>query len=204
VNDLLVLVPDKNFEYGISGLLQRDRDLNIRPITTKILRHPEHDSGIVSNSIELLRPYLRDNQYVMIFFDWEGCGKENQSVDIIRNELKTLLQRNGWQNRCEVIIINPELEQWVWLCSDEMARIINWTNFQELKRWLIASGRCEPGAPKPSRPKEAFEAALKQKQIPRSSAIYRKIASSVIWDQCQDSEFVRFTQTLQTWFPREE
>ena len=204
MSDLLVLVPDKNFEYGISGLLQRDRDLNIRPITTKILRHPEHDSGIVNNSVEIVRPYLSDYRYLLVFFDFDECGRENQLPEVVQGAIKSELNRNGWQDRCEIIAIIPELEQWVWLYSDEMAQIINWTNFNVLKRWLIASGRCEPDAPKPSRPKEAFEAALKQKQIPRSSAIYRKIAGSVNWRHCQDSEFVRFTQVLQTWFPREE
>jgi hypothetical protein len=54
--------------------------------------------------------------------------------------------------------------------------------------------------PKPRRPKEAFEAALKEKRIQRSSAIYKQIASKASSRGCRETSFLQFQEILQRWF----
>lgn len=204
MSDLLVLVPDKNYKIGIERLLKRNEHLTIHHINFLVLVHPEHDPGVLKKSTEIVRPYLRGFRYLLVFFDFEGCGQESQNPEDLRIDLLRQLSRNGWENRCEVVIINPELERWVWHPSDETARIIQWASFDELKSWLAQEELWMNDSPKPERPKECFEAALKQKMIPRSSSLYGKIASVLNWQGCLDAEFIRFIETLQRWFPREE
>jgi hypothetical protein len=59
-----------------------------------------------------------------------------------------------------------------------------------------------PDEIKPQRPKEALERALQEVRKPRSSAIYRQLASTVSLEGCTDPSFRRLKTTLQTWFPK--
>lgn len=61
----------------------------------------------------------------------------------------------------------------------------------------------EDGTPKPERPKEAFEALLREKRIQRSSAIYKKIATDVSFREGVDPAFLKFKHILEQWFHRE-
>jgi hypothetical protein len=54
---------------------------------------------------------------------------------------------------------------------------------------------------KPVRPKEALEAALSVPNQPRSSALYKQIASSISLARCRDKAFMRLKHQLQSWFP---
>lgn len=51
------------------------------------------------------------------------------------------------------------------------------------------------------RPKEALEAALSRIKLPRSSAIYRRIADRASMRRCTDPAFHRFRLALASWFP---
>jgi hypothetical protein len=53
---------------------------------------------------------------------------------------------------------------------------------------------------KPSDPKRAVEWALRVVGKPRSSSIYRALASKISFARCQDRSFVRLKGLLQGWF----
>lgn len=103
----------------------------------------------------------------------------------------------------KVIVFDPELEIWLWVDSYFITQILGWDNFHELKSRLIAEGLWEKGKAKPNKPKECMELACKEKRIPRSSSIFKKIAENIpmkMIHACQDASFRRFIETLEKWF----
>ena len=51
------------------------------------------------------------------------------------------------------------------------------------------------------RPKEAFQAALREARRPRSSSLYQQIAEKVSLHRCKDRSFLEFMDVLRSWFP---
>jgi len=132
-------------------------------------------------------------------FDREGCGSPGTREEI-ESEVETRLAQNDWLNRCAVIVIDPELENWVWSDSPHVAAALGWQR-EGLRDWLVQSGHCQGDALKPFKPKEAVEEALRLKGIPRSSAIYHSLATQVSFDRCTDPAFLKFRAKLAAWFP---
>jgi hypothetical protein len=71
-----------------------------------------------------------------------------------------------------------------------------------LRDWLQSHSFLRLGETKPPRPKEAFEAALRERNIRRSSALYGKLASTMRTRGCADRAFCRMAAALRRWFPR--
>ena len=61
----------------------------------------------------------------------------------------------------------------------------------------------QTGEVKPARPKEAFEAALREARKPRSASLYQQIAERVSLRRCTDTAFLELKSILNNWFPPE-
>jgi hypothetical protein len=107
----------------------------------------------------------------------------------------------GWKGRSAAIVIDPELEAWVWTTSAHVAAALRGNRDVEgLKKWLIAERYATDESVKPSCPKEAMEKALRVAGKPRSSSVYADLASKVSFKRCTDPAFGKLKQTLHTWF----
>jgi hypothetical protein len=200
IKDLIALVPDKNTKFVLNGLLPRYQSFGIKQISYEIFIHPERDPGIYHRSVDFLLPFNRQFRYALVFLDSEGSGQENKNTGQIALEIRSRLERTGWQNRTAVIVFNPELEIWAWVNSPHFASQLGWGSYSSLKYFVQQQGFWEQGLTKPTRPKEAIEAAMREKRIQRSSAIYQKIAKLVSFRSCQDSSFLEFKNVLASWF----
>lgn len=200
--DLIILVPDNDVKYGIAALLSRFESLNIKPISFDIFVHPEHDPGVYHKATEFLRPFINLYHYALVFFDHHGSGQEANSLEQLEAILKKQIERNGWEDRIEIIIFEPELEAWIWTENSHVAKTLGWNNYNLLKNWLIQQNLWEKKLLKPQKPKEALEALLKEKKIPRSSSIYNNIAQNVNFARCQDQSFAKLKKILINWFPK--
>lgn len=202
--DLAVLLPDKNFEYGMRGLLSRPSSLGIRGIQFSIQVHQKRDPGCVKTAHDILRLFCRDHRYALLMFDKEGSGREDTPTGQLAHELRERLAVNGWGPRAEVIVLDPELELWAFASSTDVERCIGWSRPISLRTWLEQRGLWAPGHAKPARPKEALERALYDQRRPRSSSLYDCFGRSVSIGDCIDPAFQKLRQTLQGWFPDEE
>ena len=107
-----------------------------------------------------------------------------------------------------MIVIDPEIEVWVWSDSPAVARVLGWgSDFQALRKWLAtrklwASHRRKPQDPKSAMRKAMEEAGLKKK-VRRSSTMFHDLATTVDFTDCRDPAFVELTGTLRAWFPPE-
>ncbi len=105
-------------------------------------------------------------------FDRIGSGREGQSRADLERTVGERLHTSGWSDRGAVVVLDPELEVWVWSDSPHVDRALGWHGrTPPLRDWLSERGLWDAGAPKPGDPKRAVEEALRHVLIPRSSAI---------------------------------
>jgi len=204
--DLVVLVADKNMEFAVKGLLCRDQALGIRPsISFEVWVHPERDPGCLLRAHDLLRQSATLYSHALVMLDHDGCGKEKTSRDNLEEDLEERLSANGWGDRAAAVVIDPELEAWVWGDPVHVGTCLDWrSSGKDLGDWLVEKGFAESHNTKPANPKKAFKQALWTVKMKRSSSIYRQVAELADFSSCTDSAFQKFLITLQGWFPEKQ
>ena len=184
-------------------LIERHQSLRIRrmsvDINSDILSHPRHDPGVFHEAGDFLSISAQQYQHALVVIDAEWSGSPENAEDI-EAKIQNDLNRKGWEGRSAVIVIDPELEIWVWSQSDEVPRLLG-TDWETIKDLGDQTGYWQEGETKPSRPKELLDMVLHRTRKPRSSALYRQLAEKVSLRGCQDSSFRRFCEVLQGWFP---
>jgi len=201
--DLVILTADKNTQFGLEGLLTDPARLKIRNTESKTLVHPRRDPGVLRQCHEFLRSQQRVAARALVIFDREGCGSDHDR-DALEGEVEKRLAQNGWQDRSAAIVIDPELEAWVWGEYTQIAGVLGWSRAGlTLREWLMQECFLQHGQQKPDRPKEALKHMLYTLRTPRSSSIYLDLASRMSFDRCTDPAFLKLKSTLQSWFPPE-
>lgn len=200
--DLVVLVADVQQKLTLATLLESRRDaLGIRPVRYDIYHHPRRDSGVCHEAANFLSSYLPpqyERVLVVLDRDWEGAPG---SAEELRNDVRGRLLLRGWpEEACEVIVIDPELEVWVWASTPVVAEVLrtDWSSIRDLAR---QRGYWTEGRIKPEKPKRLLEAVLRQQRRPRSSAIFQAIAERISLRHCTDPSFTLLRETLARWFP---
>ena len=116
--------------------------------------------------------------------------------------MRERLERNGWPGRCDVVVIDPELEAWVWSGSPNVARCLGWPVARaSLRDWLERKGLWDADAPKPADPKAAVEAVCTETGRRRRAELYAAFGKSVSVRGCTDRAFNRLCGILRRWFP---
>ncbi len=109
---------------------------------------------------------------------------------------------NGWLGRCSVLVLDPELEIWVWTDSSELDKVIGWAGHQPtVREWLVAQGFTLNTDGKPNRPKEALRAALRYVRKQPSASLFAALAEKTSLSRCTDATFLKLKTTLRQWFP---
>jgi hypothetical protein len=203
--DLIILVPGRDEREVLDGLLgERRPSLAIRDLRYEFATAVMRDSGCFRNAPAILRPYCDRAAHALVLFDHFGSGQSDHEADQVEDDLRARLAANGWDDRAEVLVIEPELEIWVWSASPVVDEILGWGERQPpLRQWLKEHGGWPEDQHKPPKPKASVEAALREARIPRSPRLYRKLAERVSLALCQDRAFQRLVTLLRRWFPPE-
>lgn len=212
--DIFVVVPDLDAENVIKTLLtQRQESLGISlnftpapPPSGDLLRYFGRDAGCFYDAVKLLRPPQRTHRHAMILFDWHGSGRDTTPPTDIEREVETQLWYSGWtESNAAVIVLEPELEAWVWADSVEVANTLGWSNDKDgLREHLSGKDLWRRGQTKPQRPKEAMREAVRVKRTPGGTApLFARLAEKVSVQDCRDRAFNRFREVLRRWFPRQ-
>ncbi len=205
MKDLVIVVADKNLEHTLNGLLSRPEALGIRAIEADIYRHPQHDPGCAVHGVEFISNFDNQYRYALLMFDHEGSGQEGTTRQELQEDLNKSFAISAWGEQAKAIVLAPELEVWIWSDSPHVDAVAGWRGREPgLRRWLVDQGYLQEGEAKPLRPKEAFEAALREAQKPRSASLYLQIAEKVSLHRCQDTAFLEFKNILGNWFPPQE
>ncbi len=201
MKDLVLLVADKNAQFALKGALSRPEALGIRDIEFDFLVHPGRDGGARKNGPEMLALEKRRFRRALLMLDFEGCGTDLPDAKALEVELDHRISTH-WEGRAKSIVIEPELDVWVWGSDNAVEEVIEWpTGGQSVREWLRGKGFAFDANQKPVRPKEALEAALRIPGLPRSSALYRRIAEKISLRHCGDEAFLRLRKQLSEWFP---
>ncbi len=209
MRDCIFLLADSNMEAAFKGFLCRDQfhrslqcgAFDFNPGKDLKVASGDNDPGLYTRGHELLKPFIQTHSHAILVLDseWDGSpGAEAIDAYISKN-----LYQSGWaEDNCKVIVIDPELENWIWQRNDNVARHLGLGSASNFPN-AIADDVWPVGQTKPDHPKETLEAVLRTNRIPRSSSIYQNITSRVSVSRCEDQSFLLLRSTLQTWFPVE-
>ncbi|MDD9873632.1 MAG: hypothetical protein OXU65_09085 [Deltaproteobacteria bacterium] len=184
MKDLVVGVPDGDIAAIVNTLLEGWRPtLNFEIVPIK-----GGDSVCRESAPGVLRSYHVEYLHALVVFDLKGSGRLNQGK--IETTVREELQRNGWngrrRDRAAVVVIDPEIEEWIWSIVDV------------LPSWV----RDVLG--KTGRDKKWFKAEISRKRsgLPKrtTSQWYGEWAAKLPGN-CQDPAFQKLMTTLQRWFP---
>lgn len=203
-HELVVLVADKNMEFAVKGILSRANALRMREVKPVFHVHPENDPGCLLRGDLFLSLFVHQYAHALVLLDREGSGQERFAREKLEAGIEERLAKSGWGDRAAAIVIDPELEMWVWSDSPQVDSVLGWEGRNPaLRNWLLDKEYLHDGQVKPVRPKEALELALRTARKPRSSSLYFQLAQKVSLGRCVDSSFVKLKTTLQGWFPVE-
>lgn len=201
--DLVILVADLTMQAALEALMPRIISAeSLKDFSFDCFRHIARDSGIVNQSHDFLRGFVNNYSYAIVICDYEGCGKEKKEADEIEKEVEKRLSDNGWADRSACMVLRPELEIWLWVASAHLEDVLDWKDSVGVYHWLEQNGYLVPGERKPARPKEAFEKMLRMKKIPRSAALYSKLARKAGYKNCTDVSLGKMLEKIREWFPK--
>lgn len=205
LRDLFVVVADLDMENVIKTLLcVRKHALGIElafDLTRDLLRYNKKDSGCYRDAQDLLRTRRKYYRHALILFDRHGSGVDYKSRIDIENDIEERLHACGWpRESATAIVIDPELEAWVWSDSPHVASALGWDDNRELRVYLEHKNLWVSGAMKPDDPKHALDNALRERKRIGGARLFADLASKVGMNRCDDPSFVKFRTTLQRWF----
>jgi hypothetical protein len=209
MKDLFLFSADADTQAFLGAVLARSSALGTKPINIELDRHPQRDAGMVQSGPELLRMRKGEARYAVMVLDFHGSGadtRSNRSNPVaLQLELQDRLDRATWRSNSLVVVLEPELEHWLWYARVALAKhwelsraqvddlILEWSNNAGLK----------PDEAVAKHPKELFEYAmrnrLKRTISPRDFQCIGAVAG--IRSLELSPAFARLVQQLRAWFP---
>jgi len=202
MKDLIILVADKNAHYCLRGALLRHQSIGIRPVEFEFRVHPERDGGARKNGAALLAIERTRFANAILMFDFEGSGASHADAVSLEEDLDRELAK-AWGGAAKAIVIDPEVDLWVWGSDNSLAGCLDWTGSMPIRQWIESQGFKLDSNSKPVRPKEAIESVLRKQRMPRSSSLYEAIASQISISRCVDPAAIRLREWLVGRFPKE-
>lgn len=206
--DLVILTADLDAENAVRGVLGRWQSIGIRQLEEgrdlDLHRHPQRDAGCRSAAEAFLEGFVRTHHHALVLFDHHGCGREDRCPDEVEADLESRLSHAGWDGRCAVVVIAPELEAWVWSDSPNVESELGWAGrHPTLREWLASEKLLVANAAKPADPKTAMERAMRHVRKPVSPHVFASLAGTVGLKRCTDRAFLKLRTVLKDWFDAE-
>lgn len=199
--DLICLVADKNIEATMQGILARPSALGIPTISYETIVHPNRDPGCFHQWNDLLAGFRNRAAHALIVLDFAWDGAPVRSGVELESLLGESIARIYSENWACPLVIDPELEAWIFSDSPHVAAALGWSEqFAHMRDVLAVQGHWPNSHEKPPDPKAAVEWILRCTRTPRSSSLYRGLASKVSFDRCRDRAFLRLKTRLVDWF----
>lgn len=208
MRDCLFMVADKNMEGMLKGFFSRPlehllgcRSFDFDARYDLHVAHGQNDPGLYTRANALLQPYAKEYQHAVVIVDTAWDGSPGKAA--IEQAINAHLSDAGWKDgRGCAVVIDPELENWIWQDSLHVCSALGFKgSFQELRAEIEQQNLWSKNTLKPQHPKEAVEWMLRKNRKVRSSAIYQTLASKVTARGCTDMAFQTLQTALKSWFP---
>jgi len=203
MQDLIVLCADLDMKLGVKALLNRSQHLGFRAVEFEAYTHDQRDPGVFQKAHDFLRPQCSRFRYAIAMCDFEGCGREKKHPrEHIEGPIEQRLRSNGWTGRGAAIVIEPELEAWVWVDWRALAEDAGWRDGEaSLRDWMMEQGLIGAPQANPPRPKEALERVLRKTTKGRSASLFAALGSNADTASSKDPSFKKLVSQLRLWFP---
>lgn len=209
MRDCMFYVADMNMAETFKGFLTRQQchqslgcgQFAFDPLQDLARAAGMTDGGLWRHAGGLCKGYLQTHRHLVVCLDRDFGGSPGQAQ--VRHDVEQQLLAAGWSlGQFAVLVIDPELEQWIWQDSPHVETALKHVSPPSLRQTLQNSGEWPAGHAKPNSPKEVLERLVDQNlRGNRSSTIYSKITSRVSVRNCADGEFLALQAALQAWFP---
>jgi hypothetical protein len=200
--DVVFLLADGAMEQMLCGFFAREQfhvrlgcgafDFDPRQ---DIIVAPTKDPGVYNTARELLQQQeqLHERAVVILDADWKG----SPGAEAIQARITESL--TGVWDEFAVIVIEPELEAWIWQGSNpHVAPAFKCpSTYRDLLR---ESGHWPDDARKPPDPKAALTHLRRRHRADKSNAAFRRLAGFISVKGCADPAFGQLQSTLQKWF----
>lgn len=216
MRDVIFHLADEHMEKGLKAFFSRDdwhyamgcRKADINPENnTDILRVPGcTDGGIWKNAAENLDPFRDKYARAVIVLDEDF--EPHPGPDTLRADITEAMVKSGWdEERFAVVVIQPELEAWLWAPNVNVALAFGHKDFDQLRGALEKEKLWTPGEPKPHDIKAARDRAAglggKKTGGPIFKGVFNALSKKAL-DRCVEPGFGVLRTALQTWFPPEQ
>ena len=200
MQDLVVLVADKNMQFALQGAFGRPLALGVRPFTYEFRSHMGRDGGVRTTGADVLAREAARFHHALMLLDFEGCGQEDVDPLVLEEQLDRKLN-SVWGLNAKTIVISPEVDIWLWGNDNVLRDALHWPQDGSIRDWLRGKGFEFNADDKPVRPKEALDAMRPVHKQARSSAMYEKVTKRISLQNCTDLAFARLRVQMQSWFP---
>jgi len=209
MRDVIFLIADLECEATLRGFFSRDqfhRSLSCGrfsfDLKEDLLRDTVgKDPGVWKNAHQLLRTKRLTHERAMIILDnaWDG----SPDVEAIERDISNNMIASGWpRDRFEVVVIDPELECWIWQDNSHVDEAFGHERPPSLRVRLREASLWPEDQSKPPDPKRAVEMTNSWYRFGAPSAVFNEIASRVSIRGCTDPAFLKMRGALQRWFPQ--
>ena len=209
MKDLLVYLADADALAFLRSILQKPRALSTRDFSFEILRHPLRDAGMVQSGAELARMKKREYSKALLVWDHHGSGQDHKmSPTEAVTKMQEKLDLYTWSNNSAVVVLSPELEQWLWYCESALCTYLKIED-KVLTRWIKERADTLNSTPDEliaRQPKELFEHIMRDKVkrtiSPKDFEEIGKLSSVKSLLNC--ASFRELYDALGDWFPETE
>ncbi len=202
--DLFVVMEGRRDRAVMEAVLNRPYDLGIQPITYEFdLRF----SAVRTGGPDAGRERRGEFRYVICLWDHQGSGEENKPPSRVQGEVQARLNRNTLKGFSKALVIDPELEIWLWRDRTAIASILE-VDENRLTEWLNDWRQAQ--FPKQTVetllqqfPKEALEEVMRRAGEKPDAALYGRItAIANLQRWSKEPSFRRLCSTLRKWFAK--
>lgn len=178
------------------------RPFEFDPDEELIVARGLNDPGVYEQAHDLLRAYSASHEHAIVVLDREyGTVR---TAETTRVHIEGKLSANGWSAaRVKVIVIDPEVERWIWMDNMIVADAFGFPSPQVMQAWLRDHAFEIDEQGKPIRPKEAAEKACRANRTVFSSAVHGQIIAAARLRDCTDQAFHALRDALLTWYAPE-
>jgi len=205
--DLLAFVADADLLAVMEEVLARPAELGAGAFTFKVDRHTGRDPGMVKDGPELVRMRKAEAERCVLIWDHQGSGWEaRHTASESRIRIIDKLERFTWKDCSDALVLEPELEEWLWRDPPSIARHLEVepANFDAWVDAFAGKQRLSATTAKTTCPKEllyhVFKSRWNRQPRPGDYRAIAKLADLSGWGH--SASFSSLLGVLVRWFPK--
>jgi len=205
--DLLVVTADLDAQEVMKAILERCEALEIHPISFDVVRHLGRDPGLFVGAADYSKLMKEKYHKLIIMLDYHGSGCSDGGGKCAAT-IQKQLDGVTWKSHSLAVIIEPELEEWLWHNEASIQKIFELSDAQ-LKEFVATFCKkhdCDVRSVTREKPKELLDficEKVKNRGHLRHKEFGQLASSASLKGWQTSASFRQIVAILQEWFPSE-